>query len=143
MACQYAGRTAYSVLRKDSGLTQYASGRSLPAERNTQYALPYLQSLITSTTTISYTYDPLYRLTGAVYSSSDPTFQPSTFQYTYDAAGNRLQQVVDGVASNYTYDAADRLTYVDGVAYTYDDNPLTPFGDFAPSNRVGGFAATC
>jgi RHS repeat-associated protein len=29
---------------------------------------------------------------------------------------------VDGVVNNYTCDAADRLTYVDGVAYTYDDN---------------------
>ena len=35
------------------------------------------------TTTISYDYDPLYRLTSAAYSSGE------VYTYTYDAVGNR------------------------------------------------------
>jgi RHS repeat-associated protein len=77
--------------------------------------------------TIDYTYDPLNRLTKAIYSSG------ITYEYTYDAVGNRLSQTItidsntpgaSGQAStiDYTYDNANRLTGVDGVTYTYDDN---------------------
>ena len=69
---------------------------------------------------INYTYDLLYRLTAADYSTSD------YYHYTYDAVGNRLSQtsMVGGLSStvNYTYDIANRLESVDGVAYTFDAN---------------------
>ena len=46
---------------------------------------PLLQSGGEMTTTvITYTYDALYRLTNATYSDG------TSFQYTYDAVGNRL-----------------------------------------------------
>ena len=67
--------------------------------------------------TITYTYDPLGRLTQATY--SDGTY----FKYTYDAVGNRLSEETAGVTINaYTYDAANRLASVDGIPYTWDDN---------------------
>ncbi len=69
-----------------------------------------------TTTVITYTYDPLYRLTGADYSSN------KFFHYTYDPVGNRLIQQTLGVTNVYTYDAANRLTSVDGLAYTWDAN---------------------
>jgi YD repeat-containing protein len=49
------------------------------------------------THTIVYTYDGLYRLTGAGYSSGEQ------FQYTYDAAGNMTALTTDGT---------QRVTYV-------------------------------
>jgi RHS repeat-associated protein len=71
-------------------------------------------------TTIDYTYDPLYRLLDADYSSGD------TYAYTYDAVGNRQTQDsnVSGLELSFTYnyDIANRLTDVDGVPYVYDDN---------------------
>jgi RHS repeat-associated protein len=71
-------------------------------------------------TVIDYTYDPLYRLTSANYSTGD------SYAYSYDSVGNRLRQesVVNGLSSavNYNYDIANRLADVNGVAYTYDDN---------------------
>jgi RHS repeat-associated protein/uncharacterized repeat protein (TIGR01451 family) len=71
---------------------------------------------VTSTVTITYQYDPLYRLTGATYSGG------AEYHYTYDAVGNRqIMDSPDGEVS-YTYDAANRLTSVDGVTYTWDDN---------------------
>jgi RHS repeat-associated protein len=70
--------------------------------------------------TISYTYDPLNRLTAADYSNGD------YYHYTYDAVGNRLSQEssFNGVqlSTSYTYDAANRLTNAGGVDYTWDDN---------------------
>jgi RHS repeat-associated protein len=72
-------------------------------------------------TTISYTYDSLYRLTDAVYSNG---FE---FHYTYDPVGNRLTQTTCALGvpcstTAYNYDAANRLIAVNGVAYTWDDN---------------------
>ncbi|MEW6569469.1 MAG: hypothetical protein AB1449_15150, partial [Chloroflexota bacterium] len=66
--------------------------------------------------TISYTYDPLYRLTAADY--SDGTY----FHYTYDAVGNRLVETTVAGTTPYTYDDANRLTSVGGVAYAWSDN---------------------
>ena len=63
---------------------------------------------------IDYRYDALYRLTAADYSSRE------FFHYTYDAVGNRLTQETHKGVNRYVYDAADRLTSVDGVAYVWD-----------------------
>lgn len=68
----------------------------------------------TSPLTITYTYDPLGRLTAADY--DDSTY----FHYTYDAVGNRLTQNTLAGTNTYTYGIANRLTNVDGVAYTWD-----------------------
>ncbi len=72
--------------------------------------------LITVTQTITYTYDPLNRLTAADY--SDDTY----YHYTYDAVGNRLTQVTASSSISYTYDIANRLTNTNGITYTWDAN---------------------
>ncbi len=73
---------------------------------------------VTETTTINYSYDRLYRVTGASYTGT----LTNTFGYTYDAVGNRLTQTASGTVISYTYDIANRLTSVNGQAYTWDDN---------------------
>ena len=87
------------------------------ADRSARMMIPQQQ---TSTVTIDYAYDPLYRLTSADYSTGD------TYHYTYDSVGNRLTQenMVNGQSStvNYNYDIANRLADVDGVSYVYDAN---------------------
>ena len=77
----------------------------------------------TVTTIISYAYDPLYRLTEANYSDG------RYFRYTYDAVGNRLTETKcvfwpcpTPITNTYVYDIANRLTSVNGVAYTWDNN---------------------
>ena len=87
------------------------------------------------TTTITYDYDPLYRLTSAAYSSSE------VYTYTYDAVGNWLAMGTGGEVSTYTYDPANRLTSVDGVGYTWDNNGnLLDDGirsfEYDPANRL-------
>jgi YD repeat-containing protein len=61
--------------------------------------------------TIDYTYDPLYRLTEADYSTGE------YFWYTYDAVGNRLTQETHEATKTYVYDDANRLIEVDGVPF--------------------------
>jgi RHS repeat-associated protein len=89
--------------------------------------------------TIQYAYDPLNRLTAADYDSG------LFFHYTYDATGNRLHEDTQAGSKTYTYDAANRLTSVDGVNYTWDVNGnLTNDGStsytYNHANRLVGVA---
>ena len=92
-----------------------ASGNRIGAVERLQ-APDALPDTIT-TTVISYTYDNLYRLTAADYSSGQ------VFTYTYDAVGNRLADGSPSGATSYSYDDVNRLTTIDGsISYTWDDN---------------------
>ena len=71
------------------------------------------------TTTITYTYDPLSRLTDATYSNGQ------RFQYAYDAVGNRTVQtrtITSTQVITYGYDNANRMTKAGGITYTWDNN---------------------
>ena len=98
-----------------------------------------------TTVTIDYVYDPLKRLTEANYPNGD------YYRYTYDAVGNRKTQTtfIGGLTSTttYNYDHANRLKFVDGVEYEYDDNGnLKNDGvndyDYDSANRLIAFGAT-
>ena len=43
------------------------------------------------------------------------------FEYAYDAAGNRTAMTTTAGATLYQYDAANRLTAVDGAPLTWDN----------------------
>jgi RHS repeat-associated protein len=73
-------------------------------------------ALTTLQRTVTYNYDKLYHLTSANYTSGEQ------YSYTYDPVGNRLQQIINGDTTGYLYDAADRLTSVNGQTYAFDDN---------------------
>jgi RHS repeat-associated protein len=77
---------------------------------------PLGASLPTTHRVITYTYDSLYRLITATYSSGE------FYHYTYDAVGNRQSLTTHEDVINCQYDAANRLTSVNGQAYTWDDN---------------------
>jgi RHS repeat-associated protein len=69
---------------------------------------------------ITYSYDDLYHLTGASYSTGE------MYSYEYDPVGNRLQQIIDGNTTEYLYDAANRLWQASHqstvVNYQFDAN---------------------
>ena len=67
--------------------------------------------------TISSVKAVLSRLTDATQSNSY-----FFFAYTYDAVGNRLAQTTLTATMVYTYDDANRLINVGGVAYRWDNN---------------------
>jgi YD repeat-containing protein len=93
----------------------------------------YPTSPITGTQVISYTYDPLYRLTDAAYSGGE------CFRYQYDKVGNRTVMTSTAGVATYQYDAANRLTNAGGQAYTWNNNgSLTHNGKFTFTyNAVG------
>jgi RHS repeat-associated protein len=59
---------------------------------------------ITGTRVISYTYDPLWRLSQAAQSDG------ACYQYKYDKVGNRTTMTTTAGVTTYGYDAANRLT---------------------------------
>jgi RHS repeat-associated protein len=65
----------------------------------------------TRTATTTYSYDHLYRLTGAAGPSG-------TTIYGYDPNGNRLSKVLSGQTTNYSYDKADRILTAGTTSYT-------------------------
>jgi RHS repeat-associated protein len=75
-----------------------------------------LPAAIGDTRVISYTYDPLYRLSQAAYSSGE------CYQYGYDRVGNRTAMTTTIGTTTYQYDPANRLTNAGGVNYTWDNN---------------------
>jgi RHS repeat-associated protein len=75
------------------------------------------------TRVITYTYDPLHRLTGAEYSTG------KRYEYAYDAVGNRTvytgtTPLAGTAVTTYTYDAANRLLISSSpqrlITYTWD-----------------------
>ena len=69
------------------------------------------------TRSITYSYDNLYRLTGASYSTGE------LYEYEYDPVGNRLKQIIDGTTTDYLYDAANRLEALNGQQlFSFDNN---------------------
>jgi len=94
-----------------------------------------------TTRTVAYAYDALKRLTAEAIAHRDPT-RNRTSTWTYDRVGNRLTQTVETAqgtagaataATQYTYDANDRLTSetttvgaaTAATLYTYDANGNT------------------
>ncbi len=82
---------------------------------------PTRPDTITVTTTTTYAYDNLYRLT---------KINGQTI-YAYDPVGNRLSKG----ATSYVYDKADRLRTVNGVNYSSDNN-----GNLTVRGTNGSFA---
>ncbi len=77
-------------------------------------------SVVTNERTISYQYDAMNQLT------QETLADGTTNSYEYDAGGNRTKKIVTKGANTtttiYTYDAANKLTLVNGQTYSYDAN---------------------
>jgi RHS repeat-associated protein len=88
---------------------------------------------ITGTRVISYSYDPLGRLSQAAQSDG------ACYQYKYDPVGNRTTLTTTAGATTYQYDAANRLTSVGGQTYTWDNaGRLTNNGWFTYTYNTAG-----
>jgi len=72
---------------------------------------------------VNYSYDDLYRLKEEAITSE--VGDEISFSYQYDAVGNRVYSIEDGVHTKYTYDNNDRLQKQGGVTYQYDNNGNT------------------
>jgi RHS repeat-associated protein len=61
-----------------------------------------------------------------------------SFSYAYDPAGRLSSQIVDGVLTNYAYDATGQLIQAGSQTYTYDadGNPTGPGTTIGPDNEL-------
>jgi RHS repeat-associated protein len=116
--------TTYSYDADDdvTDLVNYAPNGTV----NSSFAYTYNSlGLETSETTLdgawTYTYDADGQLTHAVFASNNPAAVPNqNLSYTYDALGNRMVTVVNGVTTAYVANNMNQYTSVGGVAYKYD-----------------------
>ena len=106
----YGEVTAIEHYGKDDALTAY--------ERYTYNADNLIATKETADGTWFYTYDSIGQLTAAVLKAGDVTLRSET--YAYDAMGNRIQSVIDGVVTNYTYNSLNQIVTANGIAYSYD-----------------------
>jgi len=107
---------------------QYSNGITIDYHYNNRALLSRIQSPIvdlnfvydsngniTGINNETYTYDGLNRLLTA----SQPSHN-YTVAYQYDAVGNRISQVENGISTTYGYNAVNELTSSTGTTYTYD-----------------------
>src|SRR5262249_27080354 len=67
--------------------------------------------------TWTYTYDTDTQLIHAVFASTNPSVPSQDLAYTYDAMGNRVTTVINGVTTVYVTNNMNEYTSVGGVAY--------------------------
>ena len=69
----------------------------------------------------NYTYDGAGQLIRAVFTSNDPDVIPhQDLRYVYDAVGNRVRTVINGVTTEYTTNNLNQYVQVGTAQYTYD-----------------------
>ncbi|PYI81060.1 MAG: hypothetical protein DME26_20505, partial [Verrucomicrobia bacterium] len=68
----------------------------------------------------TYQYDPNDQLIRAVFASTNPVISNQDFSYMYDAAGNRVRSIENGVTLDYSVNALNQYAAVGGLAYSYD-----------------------
>src|SRR5205814_90478 len=68
----------------------------------------------------TYKYDLTGQLTRAVLVSTNPSIPDQDLSYEYDAAGNRVRTVINGVTTDYTTNAQNQYLAVGSTNYRYD-----------------------
>jgi RHS repeat-associated protein len=72
--------------------------------------------------TWDYTYDLTGQLTNAVFTSTNQDIPSRNIEYVYDAVGNRIREIVNGVATEYATDNMNQYTQAGSFSYGYDDD---------------------
>ncbi|MFO0875988.1 MAG: RHS repeat-associated core domain-containing protein [Gemmataceae bacterium] len=77
--------------------------------------------------TWTYGYDANGQLTRAAFDSTNPDISNQVEEYVYDAVGNRVQTVLNGVTTVYASNKVNGYTSVGGAVFTYDadGNPMS------------------
>ncbi|MCM8594071.1 cohesin domain-containing protein [Accumulibacter sp.] len=83
----------------------------------------------------TYTYDDIGQLTHGVFASTNPAIPDQDLLYVYDAMGNRIRTVENGVTTAYTTNNLNQYTQVGNTTYAFDaDGNL--ISETSPSGTV-------
>lgn len=103
--------------------TYSAEGTALSSFLYTYDMAGQVAEMTTLDGTWTYGYDLAGQLTSAVFAAAAGShLADQSYAYTYDAAGNRITAEINGVVSNYTYNAMNQLLSDGEAEYTYDAN---------------------
>jgi RHS repeat-associated protein len=107
---------SYDAAERLTGIIDSSNGSAF---RTLSYALDKVgnRTVVTDNgIATNYTYNPLNELLSSATGSAKTS-------WTYDAAANRTKQTTpQGVVTEYTYDAADRMLTAGSTTFTYDKN---------------------
>jgi RHS repeat-associated protein len=147
LARQNRGNGGYSTYEYDAAgqalhLVNYAPGGAV----STRFDYTYdSRGRRTGMTTVdgewTYDYDGTGQLTHAVFASSNAVIPNQDLEYQYDALGNRVRAVENGVTTDYVANNLNQYSTVDGAAQQHDaDGNLTSDGlrtyTYDPLNRL-------
>jgi RHS repeat-associated protein len=119
--------TSYDANSRVTSIFNFAPGGSA----NSKFLYTYdLLNRRTAMTTIdgtwTYTYDLTGQLTRAVFASTNLAISNQDLNYVYDALGNRIRTILNGVSSDYTRNNLNQYTAAGATTYQYDrDGNLT------------------
>jgi YD repeat-containing protein len=68
----------------------------------------------------SYSYDGVGQLTHAIFTSTNPNIASRDLTYVYDAGGNRIKTIDNGVTSDYRTNALNQYTAAGTTTFGYD-----------------------
>lgn len=114
-----AGEVSSIVAKNSGGTTLLSRTYSYVNPANGSHTVQRYSITDQAGNVTTYTYDGLNRLTGSTTKNSGGTVTDAR-SYSYDALGNRLSQVINGVTSNYTYNTANGTMTVGSLTYTFD-----------------------
>ena len=94
-------------------LTNNAAGGAVDSHFQYTYnALGQVATEVTGAGTWAYTYDSLGALTGAIFTSTNPSIPSQNLTYVYNAAGDRIQTIANGATATYTSNSVNEYTTI-------------------------------
>ena len=117
----------YDVAGRVVGITHHAPDSSISAAFGYTYDLSGRRIAATTPDGVwTYSYDPTSQLIKAVFASTNPGTPNQDLSYEYDALGNRIRTVLNGVTANYTANSLNQYTAASSTTFSYDlDGNLT------------------
>jgi RHS repeat-associated protein len=106
---------AYNAVGGLTGITSKHNGDIIDQHAYTPDPVGNITQEITNGLTWNYQRDDFYRLTQATVGSN-------TYAWTYNLAGDRLSQTINGAKTLYGYDGGGHMVSVGGVPVSYDAN---------------------
>ena len=104
-------------------LTHYAPNKAINSQFDYTYdKLGRQDSLVTLDGKWTYGYSAVGELTRATFTSNNPAIENKDLTYVYDAVGNRVRTIQDGITTEYITNNLNQYKSINDTTYQYDDD---------------------